>query len=268
MRHAYETILENLTKTTIFQIYWFNQTQDCIWGNSVRKHRQIPSIRTLKLRKAVHFYLTVFLLISRGKEKKNQNQMATRLSKAEKKIAYDARLCKLLEEYSQILIVAADNVGSNQLQHIRAGLRDHSIVLMGKNTMMKRSIRLHAERTGNRDLLNLIPLLQVMWLFIWSVYSIIVLFYFLIFVTFFFHFFIFWLNQGNVGMIFTKGDLKEVSDEVSKHKVAAPARVGLVAPIDVVVPPGNTGLDPSQTSFFQVNLFIAWHQDYFLIWFF
>ncbi|XLR19316.1 hypothetical protein S83_047228, partial [Arachis hypogaea] len=31
-----------------------------------------------------------------------------------------------------------------------------------------------------------------------------------------------------------------------------PARVGLVTPIDVVVPPGNTGLDPSQTSFFQV----------------
>lgn len=36
-------------------------------------------------------------------------------------------------------------------------------------------------------------------------------------------------------------------------QVGAPARVGLVAPIDVIVPPGNTGLDPSQTSFFQVN---------------
>ncbi|KAF9602879.1 hypothetical protein IFM89_031825, partial [Coptis chinensis] len=36
------------------------------------------------------------------------------------------------------------------------------------------------------------------------------------------------------------------------EQVGAPARVGLVAPIDVVVPPGNTGLDPSQTSFFQV----------------
>jgi len=35
--------------------------------------------------------------------------------------------------------------------------------------------------------------------------------------------------------------------------VGAPARVGLIAPIDVVVPPGNTGLDPSQTSFFQVS---------------
>ncbi|CAN1235485.1 60S acidic ribosomal protein P0, partial [Linum perenne] len=36
------------------------------------------------------------------------------------------------------------------------------------------------------------------------------------------------------------------------QQVGAPARVGLVAPIDVAVPPGNTGLDPSQTSFFQV----------------
>ena len=39
-------------------------------------------------------------------------------------------------------------------------------------------------------------------------------------------------------------------------QVGAPARVGLVAPIDVIVPPGNTGLDPSQTSFFQVSLTI------------
>ncbi|KAI3889410.1 hypothetical protein MKX03_027052, partial [Papaver bracteatum] len=34
--------------------------------------------------------------------------------------------------------------------------------------------------------------------------------------------------------------------------VGDPTGVGLVAPIDVVVPPGNTGLDPSQTSFFHV----------------
>ncbi|XVF24062.1 hypothetical protein REPUB_Repub13aG0094400 [Reevesia pubescens] len=88
---------------------------------------------------------------------------------------------------------------------------------MGKNTMMKRSIRMHAEKTSNQAFPNLIPLLQ-----------------------------------GNVGLIFTKGDLKEVGEEVAKYKVGAPARVGLVAPIDVVVPPGNTGLDPSQTYFFQV----------------
>ncbi|GER54683.1 60S acidic ribosomal protein P0 [Striga asiatica] len=143
--------------------------------------------------------------------------MAPKVSKAEKKVAYDQKLCKFLDEYTQVLVVAADNVGSTQLQNIRRGLRGDSVVLMGKNTMMKRSIRLHVEKTGNEDILSLIPLLV-----------------------------------GNVGLIFTKGDLKEVSDEVAKYKVGAPARVGLVAPIDVVVPPGNTGLDPSQTSFFQV----------------
>lgn len=47
--------------------------------------------------------------------------------------------------------------------------------------------------------------------------------------------------------------LLNVMAETCKIKqVGAPARVGLIAPIDVVVPPGNTGLDPSQTSFFQV----------------
>lgn len=143
--------------------------------------------------------------------------MAPKATKAEKKIAYDSKMCQLLDDYTQVLVAAADNVGSNQLQNIRKGLRGDSVVLMGKNTMMKRTIRVHAEKTGNETILNLIPLLV-----------------------------------GNVGLIFTKGDLKEVSEEVAKYKVGAPARVGLVAPVDVVVPPGNTGLDPSQTSFFQV----------------
>lgn len=144
-------------------------------------------------------------------------EMGFKGTKAEKKVAYDKKLCQFLEEYTQVLVCAADNVGSKQLQGIRQGLRPDSNVLMGKNTMMKRSIRIHAEKTGNDAYLNLLPLLV-----------------------------------GNVGLIFTKGDLKEVREEVAKYKVGAPARVGLVAPIDVVVPPGNTGLDPSQTSFFQV----------------
>ncbi|CAN4098750.1 unnamed protein product [Withania somnifera] len=143
--------------------------------------------------------------------------MAVKITKAQKKVNYDKKLCTLLDTYQQILIVGADHVGSNQLQMIRKGLRGDSIVLMGKNTMMKRSIRIHAEKTGNNAILALISCLV-----------------------------------GNVGLIFTKVDLKEVSEEVSKYKVGAPARVGLVAPIDVVIPPGNTGLDPSQTSFFQV----------------
>lgn len=87
--------------------------------------------------------------------------MVGKPSKSDKKIAYDAKLCQLLDDYTQILIVAADNVGSNQLQGIRQGLRGDSVVLMGKNTMMKRSIRIHSEKTGNTAFLNLIPLLVV-----------------------------------------------------------------------------------------------------------
>jgi large subunit ribosomal protein LP0 len=66
---------------------------------------------------------------------------------------------ELLDEYTQVLICAADNVGSKQLQGIRKGLRPDSVVLMGKNTMMKWPIRIHAERTGNKDYENLLPAL-------------------------------------------------------------------------------------------------------------
>ncbi|TVU31648.1 hypothetical protein EJB05_23344 [Eragrostis curvula] len=143
--------------------------------------------------------------------------MAIKRTKAEKKIAYDKKLCQLLDEYTKVLVAVADNVGSKQLQDIRRGLRGDSVVLMGKNTLIRRCIKVYAEKTGNTDFDELSKLLV-----------------------------------GNVGLIFTKGDLKEVREEVAKYKVGAPARVGLVAPVDVVVPPGNTGLDPSQTSFFQV----------------
>ena len=36
------------------------------------------------------------------------------------------------------------------------------------------------------------------------------------------------------------------------NRVPAPARVGALAPVDVIVPAGPTGCDPGQTSFFQV----------------
>ncbi|KAI3876303.1 hypothetical protein MKW92_005727, partial [Papaver armeniacum] len=50
-------------------------------------------------------------------------------------------------------------------------------------------------------------------------------------------------------LVHTNGGLNQMRAGVL---VGDPARVGLVAPIDVVVPPGNTGLDPSQTFIFQV----------------
>jgi large subunit ribosomal protein LP0 len=137
-------------------------------------------------------------------------------TKLEKKEAYHNRLCDYLNTYDKAFVVHADNVGSKQMSDIRAALRPDSIILMGKNTMMKRSIRLYCEETGNDQWA---PLLDEL--------------------------------VGNVGLVFTKGDLSQIKEEISKYKVGAPARVGLLAPNDVFIPAGGTGMDPSQTSFFQ-----------------
>lgn len=45
--------------------------------------------------------------------------------------------------------------------------------------------------------------------------------------------------------------MKAVRDKILANKVAAPARAGAVAPADVYVPAGNTGMEPGKTSFFQ-----------------
>ena len=57
--------------------------------------------------------------------------------------------------------------------------------------------------------------------------------------------------KGNVGFVFTNEDLKTIRDKILDNKVAAPARAGAVAPADVWVPAGNTGMEPGKTSFFQ-----------------
>lgn len=138
------------------------------------------------------------------------------MAKRDKKEQYHARLCEFLDEYDKCFIVHADNVGSKQFMDIRKGLRPNSVILMGKNTMMKRSIRLYCERSGNKSWEAVLEHLQ-----------------------------------GNVGLLFTKSDLNEIKAELKKFVVGAPARVGAIAPCDVFVPPGSTGMDPSQTSFFQ-----------------
>ena len=57
--------------------------------------------------------------------------------------------------------------------------------------------------------------------------------------------------KGNVGFIFTNGDLKATREKILANRVAAPARAGAVAPADVYIPAGNTGMEPGKTSFFQ-----------------
>jgi len=57
--------------------------------------------------------------------------------------------------------------------------------------------------------------------------------------------------RGNMGLIFTNDDLAKVRTVVTEYKVPAGAKAQTLAPTDVFVPPGATGLDPGQTAFFQ-----------------
>lgn len=57
--------------------------------------------------------------------------------------------------------------------------------------------------------------------------------------------------KGNIGFVFTNGDLKEVRDRIKSNKVPAPARAGAIAQVGVTIPAGLTGMEPTQTSFFQ-----------------
>lgn len=137
-----------------------------------------------------------------------------REDKASWKAGYFVKIVQLLDEYPKCFIVGADNVGSRQMQTIRISLRGSAVVLMGKNTMMRKAIRGHLEE--NAHLEKLLPHIR-----------------------------------GNVGFVFTKGDLVDVRDKLMESKVRAPARAGAIAPLEVVIPAQNTGLGPEKTSFFQ-----------------
>lgn len=132
----------------------------------------------------------------------------------EKKSEYFVKLRELLEEYKSIFVVGVDNVSSQQLHEVRKSLRGKAVVLMGKNTMIRRAIR--GFLSDLPDFERLLPFVR-----------------------------------GNVGFIFTNEQLPEIRDAILSNRVAAPARVGAIAPDDVWVPAQNTGLDPSKTSFFQ-----------------
>lgn len=120
------------------------------------------------------------------------------------------------QEYTKLFLVDCDNVGSNQIQQIRAALRGKAILYCGKNTQMRRVLR---ELETNESRPELEKIRQSLKL--------------------------------NLAIVFTNENLSEIRDIIVANKVAAPARAGSLAQCDVIVPAGNTGMEPTMTSFLQ-----------------
>lgn len=136
------------------------------------------------------------------------------MSRGDRKSEYFTKVHALFRAHSKVFLVGVDNVGSSQMHAIRAAIREHAILLMGKNTMIKKAMR---------DIVDELPQIESLFPYI----------------------------KGNVGLVFTNSDLKTVRDALISNKVPAAAKVGATAQCDVTIPAGNTGIAPDKTSFFQ-----------------
>lgn len=133
-----------------------------------------------------------------------------------RKEKFVTKLKDAIAEYKNVLIVGVDNVGSNQMQKVRLALRGKAVVVMGKNTLIRKIMRDLIETEKLTKLEALLPIVV-----------------------------------GNMGFVFTNANLADVRKTILDNKVPAAAKSGTFAPADVYIPPGPTGLDPGQTNFFQ-----------------
>jgi len=131
-----------------------------------------------------------------------------------RKNKYIAKLEHAIDNYKSCLLINIDFVGSSQMASIRIALRGRASILMGKNTIMRKVFR--EKSAANPNLEQLIPHIK-----------------------------------GNIGFVFCNEDLAGIRKEVIEERIPASAKTGVLAPKDVVIPAGPTGLDPGQTSFFQ-----------------
>lgn len=152
-------------------------------------------------------------------------------SKKAKKAEIIKKLYDRLGKYTQIIVVNLMNVGSNQVQTIRGEIRKRrGELLIGKNTVIRKTIDMRTRElepnnefyedfkkygAPNKKLLKLSELMR-----------------------------------KKVGLIFTDTPVFELKPVIESNRVQTAAKVGVIAPCDVTVPAGPTGLDPSQISFF------------------
>jgi large subunit ribosomal protein LP0 len=141
------------------------------------------------------------------------------------------RLYENFTKYRQCIIVKLEHVTSNQVQQTRLALRQQKKgdMVCGKNTVVKKAIDIRVNPLEEKDpdyefrkpLYTDIPIDKL------KTYC-----------------------RGKVGFIFSDTPVYELKPLIESNKIPAPAKVGTIAPVEVVIPPGPTGLDPSQISFF------------------
>jgi large subunit ribosomal protein L10 len=113
-------------------------------------------------------------------------------------------LVDLLETYDSVGVVSVTGIPSKQLQDMRRGLHGSAALRMSRNTLLVRA--LEEVDDGLEDLTQYI--------------------------------------SGEVGLVATNDNPFGLFQQLEESKTPAPINAGEVAPNDIVIPEGDTGIDP------------------------
>merc|ERR1712066_233152 len=142
------------------------------------------------------------------------------------------RLCECFTKYKQCVVVALDNVSTNQIHAARKILSGDEFkgeMIIGKNTLIKKALKFMCEEPNpsspdyedhkkweqNTKWENLVPLMKL-----------------------------------NVGLIFSEAPYMDLREKIEAEKIKMPARTGVISPCDVVLPVGPTGVEVGKIDLF------------------
>jgi large subunit ribosomal protein L10 len=120
-------------------------------------------------------------------------------------------LVNLMEKYENIIVISLSNILDKQVQEMRKILRDDGVLRMSKKSLQERALDKYKEKSGKKNIDELkkhIP--------------------------------------GQAGLLFTDMDPFELKRLFLEHKWMVAAKPGTVAPKDIVVSEGDTGLPTGQ----------------------
>jgi large subunit ribosomal protein L10 len=113
-------------------------------------------------------------------------------------------LADFIESYASVGIVGVAGIPSRQFQNMRRELHDSAAVRMSRNTLLRRALEAVGE--GHEDLAEFV--------------------------------------SGQVALIGTNDNPFGLYQQLEASKTPAPINAGEVAPNDIVIPEGDTGIDP------------------------
>lgn len=143
------------------------------------------------------------------------------------------QLCTYFLKYNQVIIVSLDNISNQQVQKARIALQKSEQpgeLIVGKNSIILKALKWltsepekgskefedHSKWERRNELKNLVKLIE-----------------------------------GNIGLIFSDESYSSIKNKIEQEVLQVDAKMGVIAPCDVIIPAGPTSIDVGKISVFQ-----------------